>query len=90
MTFPPGYPQAAGPPVLLKALRPLVRWTQAGPQPPVPLHGIFWATARQAPLLVAGNLAVPAPAGTPEPPPEEPLTVNMVPGLASGVTNASR
>lgn len=83
MTFPAS-------PVLMKALRPLKRWSQAGPCPPVPTNGIFWATAKQAPLLAAGNLAIYAPDGTPVPPAEPPLTVNMVPGLAAGVSNASR
>jgi hypothetical protein len=78
------------PPVLMIALRKLTRWSQAGPQPPVPLNGVFWATAKQAPLLAAGNLAAYAPEGTPAPRAEEPLTVNMVPGLAAGVSNASR
>jgi hypothetical protein len=86
MTFPP--PPA--PPVLMVALVPLKRWSQAGPCPPVPVNGIFWATAYQAPLLASGNLAVIAPPNTPEPPAEPPLTVNMVPGLAAGVSNASR
>jgi hypothetical protein len=83
----PGYP---GNPVLMIALRPLKRWSQAGPCPPVPLNGIFWATAYQAPLLAQGGLASYAPPNTPEPPAEPPLTVNMVPGLAAGVSNASR
>jgi hypothetical protein len=77
-------------PVLMVALRPLVRWSQAGPCPPVPTNGVFWATGKQAPLLAEGGLAVYAPEGTPEPPAEPPLTVNMVPGLAAGVSNASR
>jgi hypothetical protein len=83
MTFPQ-------PNVLMIALRPLVRWSQAGPQPPVDTGDVFWASAKQAPSLATGNLAVYAPEGTPEPPAEEPLTVNMVPGLAAGVSNASR
>jgi hypothetical protein len=74
----------------MKALRPLKRWSQAGPCPPVPTNGIFWATAKQAPLLAAGNLAIYAPDGTPVPPAEPPLTVANVPGLAAGVSNASR
>ena len=84
-----GTPNYPANPILMIANRPLKRWSQAGPCPPVPNNGVFWATAKQAPLLAAGNLARYAPAGTPAPPTEYPLTVNMVPGLAAGVTNAS-
>lgn len=78
------------PAVLMIASRPLKRWSQAGPCPPVKTGDVFWATNYQAPLLAGGGLATYAPDGTPEPPAEPPLTVNWVPGLAAGVSNASR
>jgi hypothetical protein len=67
----------------------LKQWTQTGPLPFIPPGQAFWADAAQAPSLVSSGLATIAPANTPAPLPEPPYTVNSVPGLAAGTTNAS-
>jgi hypothetical protein len=76
-------------PVLMISLRPLRQWSQAGPLPDVPINTAFWATSTQVDSLIAGGLAVEAPPGTVAPQVEPPYTVNGVPGLAAGTSNAS-
>lgn len=84
-----GFPLPPTVPVLMIATIALKQYSQAGPLPPVRVGQAFWANSRQAPILAAGGLASIAPPGTPAPPPEPALTVNGVPGLAAGTSNAS-
>lgn len=76
-------------PVLMISLVPLRQWSLAGPLPPIPAGTAFWAQDTQENSLIIGGLAIPAPPNTPAPPPEPPYTVNGVPGLAKGTSNAS-
>lgn len=76
-------------PVLMISLVPLRQQSLAGPLPNVPANTAFWAQDYQVDSLITGGLAVEAPPGTVAPPAEPPYTVNGVPGLAAGTSNAS-
>ena len=77
-------------PVLMIALVPLRQQCMSGPLPPVAVNQAFWADDTQVESLIAGGLAIEAPANySPVPPAEPPYTVNSVPGLAAGTSNAS-
>lgn len=85
-----GSPLPPTTPVLMVALMPLKQWSQAGPLPPVSTGQSFWANSRQSASLISGGLARLWMTGDPAaPPPEPPHTVVMVPGLATGTSNAS-
>lgn len=76
-------------PVLMIAQQELRQRTWASPLPDVAPGQVFWADDSQVDSLIAGALAIEAPPGTAAPPPEPPYTVNGVPGLATGTSNAS-
>jgi hypothetical protein len=84
MTYPPGIP------VLMTALAELFQATWSGRLPNVAPGQAFWAKDTDVAQLIAGGLARLWQAGDPAaPPPEPPHTVNSVPGLAAGTSNAS-
>lgn len=85
----PGSPLPFQSRTLMIATVRLKQWTQSGPLPFVPAGQAFWADAAQAPQLVAAGLATIAPPNTPAPQQEPDYTVNSVPGLATGTSNAS-
>lgn len=77
-------------PVLMVALVPLSQQSLAGPLPKVAAGQVFWASSLDQAQLIAGGLARNWVTGDPPAPQvEPPYTVNGVPGLAKGTTNAS-
>lgn len=84
-----GFPVPPTNNVLMVALKPLIRYTQAGPLPPVSIGQPFWVVSTQVQGLITGGFAELATESTPVPQAEIALTVNGVPGLAAGVSNAS-
>jgi hypothetical protein len=74
---------------LMIAVVPLKQQSWAAPLPDVAAGDPFWAQGNQVESLIAGGLAIEAPPGTTGPPPEPAYTVNGVPGLAAGTSNAS-
>lgn len=85
-----GTPIAPSTPVLMVALAELKQYTQASRLPNVHIGQSFWANSRQSPSLIQGGLARLWVAGDPPAPPAEPAyTVNWIPGLARGASNAS-
>lgn len=76
------------PPVIMQALVPLKQWTQAGPRPPVPVGGYFWARGGDVANLVGSGSAVIAPPNVTIPP-NPPYTAAGVPGLGAGTSNSS-
>jgi hypothetical protein len=83
--FPPTRGQLA---VLMRALIALKQQTMSGPLPNVPVGGLFWADSTDVAALLANGQATLAPPGATLPP-EPRYTVERVPGLAAGTSNAS-
>lgn len=75
-------------PVLMTAIVPLRQDTAAGYLGVIEPGTVFWASARDAPNLLANSMAVIAPPGS-SAPPEPPLTANGTPGIGAGTSNSS-
>jgi hypothetical protein len=84
-----GFPLPPNVPVLMVALQPLTRGSWGGRLPNVTPGEPFWASARDAPKLVAAGQAKYAPEGTIAPPPEPPHTVHGSAGFGAGTSNSS-
>src|SRR5690242_7094589 len=78
-------PPVHGPPVLMVAIRQLSRNTASGYLAQVQPGTAFWASAADAPNLLASSQAVISPPGS-SARPEPPLTVNGTPGIGAGTS----